>query len=460
MNITVESQPNCRAVLHIEVSPTEVQEARTSVTDSYARQARLPGFRPGKAPKSVVIRKFEPQIREELETALVRKGYQAAMNREDVDVLSVLDVKDQSLHTDESFTFTLEVSTTPKFELPEYKGISVKIPRVEVTEADVDHDLLHLRERYQTFTDVERGAKNGDFVVLHATGSVDGQPVAEAFPDAPAYLKKIDGNWFELMSEEKFLPGFFAGLQGIKKDEEREVAVTLGEDYEQEALRGKTITFAVKCDQVKERQLPELDEEFAKKINAEWDLNQLRMEVRESIRVRREDNREQSKTEQVISHLADKLEFELPQEVVNREAQRRTNDIAMNALRQGMDQEAIMGVQEQIVSAATQQARQNVKVSFILGEVAKQEKLTVSEDQLRMALARIAMQQKVTPKKLLADAKKNNLVERVREDILIENAIQFLKENAVIEETEPQAEACGHDHGHDHGDDHGHGHSH
>src|SRR5262249_29312311 len=145
-------------------------------------------------------------------------------------------------------------------------------------------------------------------------------------------------------------------------------------------------------------------------------------------------------------HLAEKLEFELPQDLVNREAQRRTNDIAMNAMRSGMEQEKIMEVQDQIVGAATQQARQNVKVSFILGEVAKREKLKVREEQVRQAVARIAAQQRVQPKKLLAG--NSGLIDRLQEDILLENAVQFLKDNAAVEETEPEKEDCGHDHGH------------
>lgn len=448
MNITVETQPNCRAVFRIEIPATDVIREREGVTNGYARQAKLPGFRPGKAPRTVVAKKYESEIRSELENALVRRGYQEAAKRNDVEILSVIGVSEQSLHPDESFSFTLQVSTTPKFELPEYKGIAIKLPRVEVTDADVDHDLLHLSERYQTYNDVEREAKLGDFVVIHATGSVNGQTIEEAHPDAPAFLKKIEGNWFQLTEEEKFLPGFYAALVGIKKDEPRHVSVTLPEDFTYEALRNASVDFKVQCDAVKETVLPEMNDEFAKKINPEWDMERLRTEVRGSIQQRREQSRENDKTNQVIAHLAEKLEFELPQEVVNQEAQRRTNDIAMNAMRQGMDQNAIMEAQEQIVSAATQQARQNVKVSFILGEVAKKENLTVKEEQLRMALAQIAMRQKITPKKLLADAKKNNLIERLREDILLENAIQFLKDNAAIEEIEPVKEDCGHDHGH------------
>ncbi len=448
MNITVETQPNCRASIHVDVSPAEVTTERVRVTGMYANQARLPGFRPGKAPRAVVEKRFENEIKGELEEALVRRGYAEAAKRDDVEILSVVSVKEQTTHADNSFSFKLEVSTVPKFELPEYKGIKVKLPRIEVTDTDIDHDLLHLRERYKTFNDVERGAQTGDFVVLHATGSEDGKLISEEHPDAPAFLKKIDGNWFELSAEEKFLPGFFAALQGISKDETREVSVTLPEEFSYEALKGKTITMQVKCDFVKEAKIPDLDDEFVKKINAAWTLEQLREEVRKGITQRREQSNDAAKSNQVITHLAEKLEFELPQEVVNREAQRRTNDIAMNAMRQGMAQEAVMQAQAEIVSAATQQARQSVKVNFILGEIAKKEKLVATEEQVRRGLAQIAMREKISPKKIMAEAKKNNLIERLSDDILLDNALQFLKQEAVVEETAPENEDCGHDHGH------------
>jgi len=448
MNITLETQPNCRAVIRVEIPPDVVKQERERVIASISRQARLPGFRPGKAPRAVVEKRYENEIKDELQEALVRRGYQEAAKRGDIDILGVLGVREQSLHADSSYSFALDVSTAPKFELPEYKGIPVKLPRIEVTDEDIDHELLHLREHHKTFLDVERGARTGDFVVLHATGSVDGTPVAEAHPDAPAFLKKIDGNWFELTSDEQFLPGFFAALSGVRKDESRDVSVIIPDDFPFEALRGKTVVMAVRIEAVKEAQIPELDDAFARKINSEWTVGQLREEVRKGITHRREQSRDSAKASQVIAHLAEKLEFELPQDVVNREAQRRTNDIAMNAMRQGMAQEAIMGAQDQIVSAATQQARQGVKVNFILGEIARKENLPVRDEQIQRALAQIAVREKISAKKLMAEAQKTNLIERIRDDILLDNAVEFLKANATVEETEPEKDDCGHDHGH------------
>ena len=169
-------------------------------------------------------------------------------------------------------------------------------------------------------------------------------------------------------------------------------------------------------------------------------MESLRKEVADSLRQRREQAREQARANQVLGFLHDNLDFELPQEVVEREAQRRTNDMAARAAKNGMEHEEIMKHQDEIVNAATQQARQNVKVSFILEEVAKKENIQVSDQQLSYALANWAARSKMPFKKFLGEAKKSGMVDRLRDDLLLENAVEFLKEHAVIEEVDPVAE--------------------
>jgi len=444
MNINVEHQPNCRAVAHIRVPGEEVARQRKNIVAYYAQNVRLPGFRPGKVPSTAVEKRYGADIQSELERQLISDGLREAVKREGLEVLNVLGVNDRMTHdTDKSFSFSAELSLAPKFELPEYKGIPVKLPRIEVTEADIDHDLLHLRERYATFEDVDRAAANGDCVVLSYKGSLDGQPLAEAMPEAPNHLQGIEENWFLLDTEEDFLPGFYAGLVGIVKGEDRSLSITLGDDFGFEALRGKTLTLDAHCKGVKNKAVPALDTEFIKKIGGEEMTEEtLRSEVKEAIRRRREQNRENAKANQVIAHIFEKLEFDLPQEVVNREAQRRTNDIAMRAMQQGVPQEELIKQQDEILSSATQQARNSVKVSFILGEVAKKEGIIATDQQLMMALANIAARQKKAVKKFMQEAQKNGMIDGVREDLVLENALQFLKDNAQVEETDPEPEHC------------------
>ncbi|HCN28454.1 MAG TPA: trigger factor [Verrucomicrobiales bacterium] len=444
MNINVEHQPNCRAVAHIRVPAAEVSKQRSAITSYYASQVRLPGFRPGKAPAAAVRKRYSADIEAELEKQLINDGLRQAIKNEGLEVLNILSVTDKMVHdTDQSFSFSAEMSLAPKFELPEYKGIPVKLPRVEVTDADVDHDILHLRERHASFQDVERGAQNGDAVVLTATGSLDGEPLAETMPDAPQHLREIKENWFLLDDEEDFLPGFYAGLNGIRKDETRTLTIPLPEDFPYEPLRQKNIEFTVNCKGVKEKKVPELDGDLLKKIGGEeLTVEMLRGEVREAIRRRREEARENGKGNQVIAHIFEKVEFDLPQEIVNREAQRRTNEMAMRAMQQGLSHEELLKHQDEILGSATHQARQSIKVSFILEQVAQKENLEVTQQQLMHALANLAARQNKPVKKFMAEAQKSGLISSLQEDLLLQNAMQFLKDNAIVEETDPEPEVC------------------
>ena len=444
MNINVEHQPNCRAVAHVHVLADQVTKERDSIISYFSGMVRLPGYRPGKVPKTIVAKRYENEVKEELEKKLIGDGLRQAVKSEGLELLGVLGVKDKMYHdTDKSFSFTVELSLAPKFELPEYTGIPVKLPRIEVTDADIDHDLLHLRENQATYEDVERAAAIGDVVVLTVTGSLDDQPLAESMPDAPAHLKEMKENWFLLAEEDDFLPGFYAGLVGIAKDEERTLNLALADDFNFEALQGKTIAFAVTCHAVKNKAVPELTEEFIKKIGGEeMTLETLRDEVRDAIRRRKEQARDAAKSNQVIAHIFEKVEFELPQEAVNREAQRRTNEIAQRAMQQGISEEELIKQQDEILNSATSQARNNVKVSFILEQVAKKENLEVPGQKIAMALAQLAERQRMPAKKFMSEAQKSGLIDNVRGDLLLQEALEFLKDKAVVEETDPEPETC------------------
>ncbi|MDB6117679.1 MAG: trigger factor, partial [Verrucomicrobiaceae bacterium] len=221
MNINVEHQPNCRAALHVEITAETVKKERATITQQYASQARVPGYRPGKVPASVVAQRYKEAIDGELQNQLINKGCREAIQKENLQVLQVLSVKDTKLDKDGTFSFSAEVLTSPKFELPEYTGIPVKLERVEVSDHDVEHEIYHLRERQQSFNDVERPAAVGDAVVLNYITKLDGIPLDESHPDLPVHFRKIEGNWFLIAEEDDFLPGFYAGILGIKGGESR-----------------------------------------------------------------------------------------------------------------------------------------------------------------------------------------------------------------------------------------------
>jgi trigger factor len=444
MKITVEKQPNCRATVRVNVPAEHRNKQRRGLVAYYSQRVSLPGFRPGKVPPAAVEKRFSQEIGQELERMLIEEGLREAVRQEKLEVLGVLGVSERNTDLqDQSFSFTAELSLAPQFELPQYKQIAVKLPRVEVSDGDVDHDLLHLRERYGRFEDVQRPAAMEDCVVVNYQVSLEGKPLNESVADAPSHLVSGQESWFLLAAKEDFLPGFYAGLVGIEQGGKRTLTLTPGDDFEPESLRGRQLQLEVSCVSVKQKTVPELDAAFLERIGgAEMTMEKLRDEVRQAIQRRREQAREAEKANQIIAHIAGAVEFDLPADVVNREAQRRTNDMAMRAMQQGVPQEELVAQQEQILSSAMQQASSSVKVSFILGEVARRESLSVEQEQLMSALAHLASRQKKSVKKFMQEAQQNGLIDRVREDLLLEAALQFLKDQAVVEETDPQPEAC------------------
>jgi trigger factor len=437
MNINVDHQSNCRVKLHIEVPAEKVKKRRGEIISYFAKVAKIPGYRPGKIPAHVVTQRYQQEVDGELQHQLVNDGCREAITRENLQVIHVVSVTDRKFNPDHTFTFTAEVDTAPKFELPELKGIPVKLEKVIVTEADVEHELYQLREQHMRYEDKDGAAAIGDVVVLSYTVSMDGEPLEQLHPDLPKYFHSVEENWFALDKEDDFIPGFYAELTGMKVGDKKEFTLGLPGDFHHEALQHKNIEFSAECKGVKEKRVPELNDEFIKKFGDEMTMERIREEVEASLRQRREQARDAAHGNQVIAYLDEKLDFELPQEALDREAQRRTNDIAIRAARQGMSNDDIMNHQDEIVNSATQQARQSLRVSFILEEVAKKENIQVAPGQLQMALANYAARSGKAAKKFMAEAKRDGLVDRLVEDIRLQNALEFLKEHAAIEEVEP-----------------------
>ena len=438
MNINVDHQPNCRVKLHVEVPAETVKKRRGEILNYFATIAKIPGYRPGKVPAHVVSQRYKSEVDSELQNQLINEGCREAVEREKLDVIQVLSVADRTFNADNSFTFNAEIEISPKFELPDLKNIPVKLEKVVVTDEDVEHEMYHLREHHQRFEDKDGAAGFDDVAVLKYTVTMDGQPLAETHPDLPKYFHGVDENWFLLAKEEDFLPGFYAALEGLKKGDKKEFTLAVPADFHIEALQNKNIEFNAECLDVKEKRLPELNDEFIKKFGDHMTLELMKSEVKEAILRRREEARDASHANQVLAHLHDKVEFELPAEAVQREAQRRTYDLTVRAARSGMTNEDIMKNQEEILTSASQQARQSVKVSFILEEVAKKENIEATQAQLQQALASMAARSGQPVKKFMSEAKKNNLVSRLSDDLRLQNALNFLKDYSKIEEVEPE----------------------
>src|SRR6266571_8905507 len=231
MKIEVEAQPGSVSTLRIELPPEEVSKEWDAIASSFARLAKIPGYRPGKAPRSVIEKRFRKEIHEELTKKLVSKSYYDAIEQKQLRVVSLTNLEDVQFGEDKSMRFRATVVTAPEFELPKYKNIPVQLPSIKIAKEDVDLALERLREQSADFVDVpERGLEMEDFAVIDFDGAIDGKPIAELAPEASKNLQGGKKFWLRLASD-NFLPRFVEQIVGMKPGETRSVQVEFPVDF-------------------------------------------------------------------------------------------------------------------------------------------------------------------------------------------------------------------------------------
>lgn len=435
MNITVEKQPNCLATLRVEVPSATVSSERAKIVSGYTAQARVPGFRPGKAPKAVIEKRFQSSIAEELQDRLVRQAYDEALRKEALKVLNFGVPQSLSENPDGTLTFHATLTLAPDVALPAYKGIAVKAPSAEVSEEEVEKNLLSLRERFADYKDIEdRAAAAGDLAVIDYTSTLDGQPLEEALGKSAGYLGGREGFWLKLDAD-SFLPGFAAQVEGLSKDASKDITVTIPEDFPLADLRGKDVVFAVTLKGLKEAVLPELDEEFAGKVTGGKSLEELTTLIKQQLGTEKQRRVDDYKVNQIVEHFNSLVDFELPEDLLRHETQGQADAMVQRGMQSGMTQDELLAQQGEIIASAGEQARTNLKTNFILQEIARTEGIAVSDQELVNHLALIAQSRKQSPKKFIKELQSAGRIPGIRNSMLVGKAIDFVLEHATVEET-------------------------
>jgi trigger factor len=433
MNVEVESLPNCIASLHIELSADRVTKEWNEVVRDFRRVARIPGFRPGKAPPNVVEAKFRKQIQEELTKKLVSETTREAIREKNLKVLSISEVDDVEFTPEKTMRFTATVITAPEFELPNYKGIPVKIADVQVSEQEIQNVIENLRESRATFSDVEgKALELGDFAIIDYAASLDGKPLLEVFPKVPKTLGGGQDFWIKL-DESAFLKGFSDELIGMRPNETRAFDLVVAEDYPIRDIAGKTLHFNVALKLIKSMQLPEVNDEFANQVRSGFSLDQLRSALREEMTSEKKRRVETLKHNQIIDYLVSRVECELPQSYVKDETRRIMSEIVQQNQRRGITDDLLREKQKDIVSAASRNAKERLKANFILTRIAEEEKLDVSDAELKNRVQQLASQYRMTYEKMTSELDEKRAIGQVREEVLIGKVLDFLTSNANIE---------------------------
>ncbi len=420
--------------LEVEVAAPEVDTALANAYRKVVKKVSLPGFRKGKVPRKVLESHFGPEIlHEDALEELVPPAYEQALEEAGIDPINQPEFELVQVEEGKPLLFNAVVEVLPEVELGEYRGLEAEKEEVIVDDIQVDHHLYMLREQNARLVPREdEPAKDGDHVTIDFKGFVDGEPFEGG--EAEDYSLEL--------GSQSFVPGFEEQLVGVKPGEEKEVVVNFPEDYRNEDLAGKEATFQVKMKQIKEKQLPELDDDFVKEVSEFETLDEMKADLKEKMLKNAEDQSKTKLEEALIEKVSDNSEVKLPEVLVERQIDRMMSDME-NYLRQqglGLDQflEFSGKTREELREQNRPEAEKRTKANLVLDAIAKKEGFTVDDSELDERIAEIAETYNDQPERVKDIFEKQGRLPSLREEMRIRKAVDLLVENASITMVKPE----------------------
>ena len=439
MNIQLNNVSDTRKTLTVTLDASEVAAEHQAVVAEVTQYVSIPGFRPGKAPAAMVTKRFAKQIADEFQQKVTTRAYREGLEKEKLDVLNVVSVEPGQIEAGQPATITITVDVRPAFELPEYTGLPTETQPTEATEAEVDQVIEQMRSERADFKAADRPAQKGDYVKLAYEGEIDGKPVSELVPEKQIY-SKVPQTWEEVEGEhEGVIPGLGKELGGLKPGDKKDVTITFPAEFPAEpALAGKTAVYHVEIQEIRERVLPPLDEAFFK-ANQVDDLEGLKASVRNNLKLQKDYQNRAAQRRQVTEALAAKLDFGVPESLVEAETQSVLRQFIEENMRRGIPAEQFEKDKKELFEGAKKAAAQRVKTQLILAKIAEAEKIQVTEKDIDAFIYREAMRTNQKPDKLVKDLSKDrDRLRAVQQSIIFDKAVDFLVSKATV--TTPAAQ--------------------
>jgi len=430
VNISVENLAPCKKLLRVELDAKAVDEAFESITKDFQKQAALPGFRPGKAPRALVLKKYEVEIKDEVKRKLIGENYRKALEEKKISAISQPDIEEIQFGRGQNLQFAATIETAPEFQLPEYKGLPVKRETKSVTDEDVERALKLLAQQHMKFETVARELRMGDVAVVNYTGACDGKPITETAPTAKG-LTEQKNFWVDI-APDRFIAGFAEQLIGAKAGDKRTVNLDFPADFVTKQLQNKKGVFEVEIVEVKEKVPPAVDDELAKKYGAE-NLEKLRAGVRVDLENELKHTQARAMRGQIIDALLAGANFDLPETAVAHETRNVVYDLVRENSQRGVPRELIEKQKEEIYAAAARGAKERVKLAFLVQRIAEQEKIQVTQEEVLQRVQSLAAAYQIPPDKFIKDLQKRNGVNELYDQIAHEKVLNFLEINAKIE---------------------------
>jgi trigger factor len=419
----------CKHELEITVPLDEIDRETDRVVADIQQKAKLPGFRPGKAPASLIRTKFSKQVREDVLENLLPKYFKQKVEEEHLEVVGRPNVKDVHFHAGEPLRFKAEFEVAPEIELRDYRGVTIHYSEPQVTEEDIAKRLEEIREQKAQFVNAEpRALVDGDHAVV-TLDSLSGV-------DQPIHQDEVVLH----VGDPDTMLGFSEALRGMSPGEEKEFEVTYPEDFGQERLAGKTVRFHAKLTTIRTKDLPELNDEFAQDLGDYPTLNDLREAVRKAIFHEREYAAQQKAKEELIDKLIETHEFPVPEAYIERQIETQLEHQFRELAERGIDPTKLKIDWAKLKDAQRPKALHDVKASLLVDKVAEREAIAPTNDEVDAEVQKIAKQQREPVAAVRKKLQKDGNLSRIAYQIRSNKTLNFLFEHARKEAGEPETQ--------------------
>ncbi|MGH9573964.1 MAG: trigger factor [Candidatus Acidiferrales bacterium] len=425
--MTETTEATCKREIELEIPADNVQKAADKITRDIARVARIPGFRPGKAPATLVRRRFASDIEGEVVQSLVPEYLRKALDEKRILPVTDPQVDKVEFKEGEPLRFHAIFEVLPEFTLADYRNLEVQIDAVDVNDEQVEKTIEELRERGSTFVPVEgRAIQDGDYaqIKLHGTPHGGGDPV-----EADNILCHVGA--------EETLASFSENLRGASVGETKQFEATYPDDYPDESLKGKTYTYKIEVEGIKEKKLPELNDEFAKDATGEGGgiatLDELRKKIRVDLEAAKEQRQTAQAREKVLEALIKRNEFPVPESLVEGQMDVRLERAVRTLAAQGVDPRAVNVDWVAMRRRQRDRSVDDVKAEIILDRIATEEKIETSDEELEKEIAHLAEHSGESATALRARLTKQGALDRMKSKLRSDKTIDFLYRSARVE---------------------------
>lgn len=427
MSFTVEVMEEKNMMkLVIETTAEEFEKGLNEAYNKNKNKITIPGFRKGKAPRKMIEKLYGAEIfYEDAANAIIPEAYAQAAEESKLEIVSQPKIEVVELEQGKPFVFSAAVAVKPEVELGQYKGVEVAKVETEVTDEDVANELKKIQEQNsRTISVAERAVKDGDMTVIDFEGFVDG----EAFEGGKGE------NYPLTIGSHSFIDNFEDQIIGMNIGDEKEINVTFPEEYHAEELKGKPATFKVTVKEIKEKQLPELDDDFAQDVSDFDTLAEYKDDLKKKIAERKESEAKAKKESEAIEKVVEAAKMDIPQAMIDTQVNRMLEDFAMRLQQQGLSVEQYFQytgmTADKIMEEMKPEAVKRIKNSLVLEAVAKAENIEVSEEEFEAELQKMADMYKMEIEKIkefMQDAE----AKQMKDDIAIQKAVELIVSSAV-----------------------------